>query len=144
MTSTEISSGPVLRSVLKYGAIITGSIAVVAAVIAGIVVGGIGVTSALVGAAMALIFVGITAASILVANRFSSSDIFVPAFFGIVLGGWLLKFVVFLVLVFVLKDQPWLNTIVLFLTLVASIIGSLVVDVLVVARSRMPYVSDAR
>jgi hypothetical protein len=85
---------------------------------------------------------GITAASILFANRFASSDVFVGAFFGIVLGGWLLKFIVFIVLVVVLRDADWLNPTVLFLSLVAGVIASLVVDVLVVAKSRMPYASD--
>ena len=60
--------------------------------------------SALVGTLMAVVFMGITAASILLANRFASSDVFVGVFFGIVLGGWLLKFVVFIVLVVVLRD----------------------------------------
>ncbi len=58
------------------------------------------------------------------------------------LGGWLLKLVVFIVLVLVLRDAPWLNGTVLFLSLVAGVLASLVVDVLVVARSRLPYASD--
>jgi hypothetical protein len=91
---------------------------------------------------MAVVFMGITAASILLANRFASSDVFVGAFFGIVLGGWLLKFIVFIVLVVLLRDAAWLNTTVLFLSLVAGVIASLVVDVLVVAKSRIPYASD--
>ena len=41
-----------------------------------------------------------------------------------------------------LRDADWLNPTVLFLSLVAGVIASLVVDVLVVAKSRMPYVSD--
>ena len=81
---------------------------------------------------------GITAASILLANRFAGGDLFVPAFFGIVMGGWLLKLIVFVVLVFVLKAQPWVQPVVLFLSVVAGVIGSLVVDVVVVMRSRMP------
>ena len=98
--------------------------------------------SAIIGTLMAVVFMGITAASILLANRFASSDVFVGVFFGIVLGGWLLKFIVFIVLVVVFRDAPWLNGTVLFLSLVAGVIASLVVDVLVVAKSRMPYASD--
>jgi membrane-bound metal-dependent hydrolase YbcI (DUF457 family) len=59
-----------------------------------------------------------------------------------VLGGWLLKFIVFIVLVVLLRDADWLDTTVLFLSLVAGVIASLVVDVLVVAKSRLPYASD--
>ena len=50
--------------------------------------------------------------------------------------------VVFIVLIVLLKDQPWIQTQVLFLTVVVAVIGTLVVDVVVIARSRMPYVSD--
>lgn len=101
-----------------------------------------GLLSALIGTGLAVIFMGVTAATILLANRFSGSDLFVGAFFGIVLGGWLLKFVVFLVVVIILKDQAWVNPVVLFLSLIAGVIGSLIVDVLVMMKSRMPYVSD--
>jgi hypothetical protein len=41
-----------------------------------------------------------------------------------------------------LRDAAWLDTTVLFLSLVAGVIASLVVDVLVVAKSRLPYASD--
>ena len=41
-----------------------------------------------------------------------------------------------------LKDQSWINPVVLFLSLIAGVIGSLVVDVMVMLKSRMPYVSD--
>jgi hypothetical protein len=41
-----------------------------------------------------------------------------------------------------LRDQPWVDTKVLFLTLIVGIVGSLVVDVVVVSRTRIPTVSD--
>ena len=66
----------------------------------------------------------------------------IVAFFGIVMGAWLLKFVLFIVLAVVLRDQPWIDPTVLFVTLVAGVIGTLVIDLVVVAKSRMPYVSD--
>ena len=137
------SSTPVFKDVLKYGAILAVVIAVVGAVLGGVFAGWIGVTSALIGTLMAVIFLSITALSILIANRFIGSDLFVGLYFGIVLGGWLLKFVLFIVLAVVLKDQPWINPVVLFLSLIAGVIGSLVVDMIVVFRSRLPYVSDA-
>ena len=58
------------------------------------------------------------------------------------LGTWLLKFVVFLAAVLWLGDQEWLDRLVLFVTIVASVVASLVTDLVVVAKSRMPYVSD--
>ncbi|MFF1571997.1 hypothetical protein ACFVWR_04565 [Leifsonia sp. NPDC058292] len=136
------TSTPVLKDALKYGVILAVAIAILGAVLGGVFAGWIGVTSALLGTVMAFVFLAITAASILLANRFAGSDLFVGLFFGIVLGGWLLKFVLFIVLALVLRDQPWINPTVLFLSLVAGVIGSLVVDVIVVFRSRVPYVSD--
>jgi hypothetical protein len=136
------TSNPVLKRALLWGALLAGVILVVAGVLGLIFAGVEGLVSAVVGTIMAVVFMAITAASILLANRFAGSDLFVGAFFGIVLGGWLLKFVLFIVLVVVLRDAPWLNGTVLFLSIVAGVIASLVVDVLVVAKSRLPYASD--
>ncbi|WP_374007276.1 hypothetical protein [Leifsonia sp. LS-T14] len=136
------TSNPVLRDVLKYGLILAGAIAIVGMLLGGLFAGWIGVTSALIGTAMAAVFLSITALSILIANRFIGSDLFVGLFFGIVLGGWIVKFALFLVLAVVLRSQPWINPTVLFLSLIAGVIGSLVVDMIVIFRSRMPYASD--
>lgn len=137
------TSNPVLKRALLWGGLLAAVILVVAGVLGLVFAGVEGLVSAIVGTLMAVVFMAITAASILLANRFSGSDVFVGAFFGIVLGGWLLKFVLFIVLVVVLRDAPWLNGTVLFLSIVAGVIASLVVDVLVVAKSRLPYASDA-
>ena len=136
------TSNPVLKDVVKYGFILAAVIAVVGMVLGGIFAGWVGVTSALIGTIMAAVFLSITALSILIANRFIGSDLFVGLFFGIVLGGWIVKFVLFIVLALVLRDQPWINPVVLFLSLIAGVIGSLVVDMIVVFRSRIPYASD--
>ncbi|MFB6611533.1 hypothetical protein ACFCVO_14500 [Agromyces sp. NPDC056379] len=136
------TSNPVLRRALVWGSILAGVILVVGAILGYVLAGVPGLLGALIGTLMAVVFMGITAASILAANRFASSDLFVGAFFGIVLGGWILKFIVFIVLVVVLRDAEWLNTTALFLSLVAGVLASLAVDVIVVAKSRLPYVSD--
>ncbi|QEO13437.1 hypothetical protein FLP10_02665 [Agromyces intestinalis] len=138
------TSNPVLRRALLWGGLLAGVILVVAGILGLVFAGVEGLVSAVIGTLMAVVFMGITAASILLANRFSSSDLFVGVFFGIVLGGWLAKFVVFIVLVLVLRDADWLNGTVLFLSIVAGVLASLVVDVLVVARSRLPYASDTQ
>lgn len=138
------TSNPVLRRALVWGGLLAAVIAVVGGVIGFAVAGTEGLLSALLGTLIAVVFMGITAASILLANRFAGSDVFVGAFFGIVLGGWLLKFILFIVLVVLLRDAEWLDPVVLFLAIVAGVIGSLVVDVLVVARSRLPYASDTQ
>lgn len=138
------TSNPVLRRALGYGALLAAAIAVVACLLGGIFAGVPGVIGGLLGTAMAVVFLAITAGSILAANRFAGSDLFVGAFFGIVLGSWLVKFILFIVLAVILKGQPWLNTTVLFLSVIAGVVGSLVVDGVVVLRSRMLYASDAK
>ncbi|WP_403020225.1 hypothetical protein [Salinibacterium sp. GXW1014] len=133
-----MSSIPVFKRVLAYGALLALVIAVVGSLVGFAVAGMSGVASALIGTAMAMVFLGVTSLSIIIASRYD-----LAAFFGIVMGAWLLKFIVFFVLIFVLRDQDWVHPQVLFFSLVAAIIGTLVVDVVVIARSRMPYVSDA-
>ncbi|MGV8884126.1 MAG: hypothetical protein ACOH1T_00870 [Microbacteriaceae bacterium] len=133
---------PVLKRIVVWGALLGVAIAVIGSIIGIVIDGQRGLVSALVGAVIAFLFMAITAGSVLLAIRVGRGDILHPAFFSIVLGGWLLKFIVFLVLIIVLKDQPWINTVVLFLTIVIGIAGSLIVDVVVIAKSRMPYVSD--
>ena len=131
------SSVPVLRRTLAYGFAFAAAIAVVGGIIGLLVAGPIAAWSAVIGAVMAGVFLGITALSILIAVRFD-----IVAFFGIVLGAWLLKFVAFIVAAIALRDQPWINPTALFLSLIAGVIASLVVDVVVVMKTRMPYVSD--
>jgi magnesium-transporting ATPase (P-type) len=133
------SSVPVLRRTLVWGWIAAGVLALVGGVIGMFVAGGIGALSAVLGALFAAVFLGITAGSILIAVRFD-----IVAFFGIVLGAWLLKFVVFIVAAIALKNQPWISAPILFSTLIVGVIVSLVIDVVVVMKSRLPYASDVR
>jgi hypothetical protein len=132
-----MSAIPVLKRILAWGGILAAVIAVGGSILGYLAAGGPGIVSALIGTAMALIFLGITSLSVVIASKY---DMIV--FFAIVMGAWLLKFVLFLVLIFILKDQPWIQTTVMFLSLIVAVVGTLVVDVVVIARSRMPYVSD--
>jgi hypothetical protein len=133
-----MNASSIFTQILKY----TGVLALVIAVVGGglgyALAGTDGLWSALVGVGLAILFAAITAASMLVAIRFT-----LGAFFGIVMGAWLLKLVIFIVLLVVLRDQPFVDDVVLFLALVVSIIGTLAVDALVVVRGRLSYVSDA-
>jgi magnesium-transporting ATPase (P-type) len=138
------SSTKVFSAILRWDIILAVVIAVVGGVIGYLVDGWSGAVSALIGTALVLVFAGITVVSILVANRFTASPIYTQLFFIIVLGSWMLKFVLFIVIVLLLRGQPWTNGTVLFLSIVAAVIGSLVVDVVVVARTRMSYASDVR
>ena len=140
---TQPTSIPVLRRILTYGGYVAVAIAVVGSIVGFMVDGGAVVLSALSGTPMAVAFMGITAGSILLANRVAGNESAIGGFFGIIMGGWLLKFVVFLVLLVLLQDRAWIHPMVLFFCIIAGVIGSLVVDAVVVMKSRMPYASDA-
>jgi hypothetical protein len=139
---TPVSSTPILRTVLMWSGTVTAILAVVGAIVGFLVAGTTGLWSALAGVLVAAVFLGITGASILIANRWFGDPLYVPIFFGIVMGGWILKFVVFIVILLVLRSQPWIEPAVFFLAAVVSVLASLAVDVVVMVRMRVPHVSD--
>ncbi|WP_127472704.1 hypothetical protein [Microbacterium sulfonylureivorans] len=142
MTPNPVSSTPILRTVLVWAGIVTAVLAVVGGLVGFLVAGTTGLWSALLGVLVAAAFLGITVISILIANRWYGDPLYVPVFFAIVLGGWILKFIVFFVILIVLRGQPWLDPAVFFVAVVASILASLAVDVVVLLRMRVPHVSD--
>lgn len=142
MTRSPVSSTPILRTVLVWSGAVTAILAVAGAVVGYLVAGTTGLWSALVGVLVAAVFLAITGASILIANRWYGDALYVPLFFAIVLGGWILKFVVFIVALLLLRDQPWIQPTVFFVAVVVSVLASLAVDVIVLLRMRVPHVSD--
>jgi hypothetical protein len=124
-----------LKRVLFRGAILILAVGVLGGVIGYLVVGLSGLYSALIGAAMAMLFVSLTALSVLVGGKLN-----LGGFFAVVMGGWLLKIVIFLILVATLKGAEFINGPTLFITLVASILGSLVLDTMAVTKARIPVV----
>ena len=143
MNAQPVSSTPILRTTLVWSAVVTAILAVAAAVVGFLFDGTTGLVSALIGVLTAAVFLGITAASILIANRWFGDPLYVPIFFGIVLGGWILKLVVFIVVLIVIRGQPWVNGPIFFVAVIVSVLASLVVDVIVLMRMRVPAVSDA-
>lgn len=133
---------PIFRRILIYGSILAVGIGVVGAILGGIFVGSSGVVSALVGTALAVVFMLVTAVTILVANKYATGATKIGAYFGIIMLGWLAKFILFIVLVLVLREQPWVHPTVLLLAIIAGVVGSLVVDLVVIAKSRLPHASD--
>lgn len=132
----------IVKRALMAGAIVTALIAIVASTWGALVSELAGMWGALVGSALGFALLGLTPLSIIWGFKLGKGDLLSPGFFSAVLGVWLLKFVVFLAAVFWLGDQTWLDRTVLFVTIVAAVLAGLVIDLVVVARSRMPYVSD--
>lgn len=143
MSPSPVSSTPILRRTLIWSAVATVILAIAAAVVGFLVGQSNGLISGLLGVLIAAVFLGITGASILIANRWFGEPLYVQFFFAIVLGGWLLKLIVFFLGVIVLKDQPWLDPVIFFVAIVAGVLMSLIVDAVVLMTMRLPNVSDA-
>ncbi|WP_449277597.1 3-oxoacyl-ACP reductase [Leucobacter sp. GX24907] len=134
-------SQPALVKALWWGIGATVLLLLVWGGIGFLVAGREGLTGGTLGAAFAGIFTLLTVGSIAFANRFIESDLYIPMFFGIVLGTWILKFIGFIIAILLLRGQPWLDPLMFFLALVSGVLVSLVIDVVVVARSRIPVIS---
>ncbi|QYH36554.1 hypothetical protein [Salinibacterium sp. M195] len=135
-----MKSSAILGRAIAYGAILTVGIAVVGSIVGYLVDGVPGLISGLIGAGLTALFMALTAGSVVIASRATNGDSSSTLFFGIVLGAWLLKFIAFIAILVVLQGQPFLNAYVFFFSVLAAVIGSLVVDVLAFVRARESYV----
>lgn len=131
--TSATSSSKLFVRVLKLGSALIGAIAVLGGTIGYLTVGLNGLYSGLIGAALALVFVSMTALSILLGGKLP-----LGGFFGVVMGGWILKLVGFIVAMKLLVAADFINGPVLFFTIVASVLGALALDAIVVMRSRIP------
>jgi len=130
--SRASSTAEVFSAVLKQGLLLVAAISVVGGGLGLLFAGVNGLVSGLIGAGMALLFSSLTAFSVKFGGNLS-----LGGFFGVVLGGWIVKLVGFIVLVALLKGAVFIAGPVLFFTLVASILGTLVIDSLIVMKSRI-------
>lgn len=137
------TSQPILLRALRWGIITTVVLIVLFAGIGWFAAGSRGLVGGVLGAAIGGVLLGITVGSIAFANRYIESPSYMVIFFGIVLGSWLVKFVGFIVAAVLLRDQPWLDPTIMFFGIISGVLVSVVSDVLVISRSRVPYVSDA-
>jgi hypothetical protein len=136
MTSIT-SADKLFIKALGQGALLIGLIASIGSAAGYFVDSERGVVSALIGAALALGFTSLTLLSLLFGRKLS-----LGGFFGVLMGGWILKFLGFAFLVSFLTGATFINGPVLFLTLVAAILGSLVIDSIAVLSARIPVVES--
>lgn len=137
-----MKTASVLTRALVYGTILTVAIAIVGSVVGYLVAGTGGLASALVGAGLTALFMGFTALSIVLAARATRGNPGSPVYFGIVVGMWLLKFVVFITVMLAVRGQDWMNPTVFFFAVIAAVIGSLIADVVALQGARVPYTGD--
>ena len=125
----------VMKRVLKFGALLVLAILVLGSLIGYFVAGISGILAALAGSLAALAFTGLTALSVLVGSKLS-----LPGFLGAVLGGWLLKMVLFLIAFTILNKAEWLTREarpIVFFTIVVAVIGGLILDTRIVSKARL-------
>lgn len=134
--SAASTSTQLFKQVLIQGGALIAAIALIGGLLGWFLVGAGGLASALIGAALTLIFSSFTAITVLIGAKLP-----LGGFFGLVLGGWVLKLVGFIALIAVLKGADFIHGPTLFFTLVASILGTLAIDSVAVLRSRIPVVS---
>jgi len=133
MRATNTSQ--LFRTVLVQGAILTALIAVVGGVVAYLAVGLPGLFSAIIGSAIALSFGSLTAIAVWLGGKLP-----LGGFYGVVLGGWLAKIIIFIIILSILNKTEGLNRPTIFFAIVASVLGGLAIDAIAVLRSRVPVV----
>ena len=131
------SSTQVFAKALKLSALLVVSVAVICSIIGYLVVGVDGLWTALIGSAIALVFTSLTVLSVLIGARLP-----LGGFYGLVLGGWLLKIVLFALLMAALQRMDFIHGPTLFFAIVLSVLGSLSIDSWVVLRSRIPTIDS--
>lgn len=131
------SSTQVLAKALKLSAVLVVAVAALCSLVGYLIVGIDGVLTALLGAAIALVFTSMTLLSVLFGARLP-----LGGFYGLVLGGWLLKVVLFAVLLAALQRMDFIHGPTLFFAIVLSVLGSLGIDSWVVLRSRIPTIDS--
>jgi hypothetical protein len=128
-----------MRRVLVIGALASLVALPVAALLGYLVAGVPGFWGALIGMAIPICFFAITAATALLTARLGPT-----ALGAAVLGGWLAKIVLLLVVLVVLRGADFYDRMVLFVALLIGTAGSLIAEAVIVTRTRVPYVEPIR
>ena len=125
----------VLRTALRDIGIFLGALAVVGVVVGALVAGSAGVWGAVVGVALAGFFCATTIWSMLRTVGASPT-----AMAGVVMGAWVAKLVVLIVVLAVLRGRDFYQPWVLMAVVAVGAIGSSLLDYRAVSRGRIPYV----
>lgn len=98
-----------------------------------------GLWGALIGMGLAAVFFALTVGVALGTARMS-----VSVLGAAVLGSWLIKMVLLIVVLALLREEDFYSRPVLFVTLLAATIGALVLEAWVVNTTRVPYTESQR
>jgi len=133
-TRRDTSAEDVFRTSLRTMLWLLGGLLVLGVPIGWLVAGSAGVWGALIGVGLALVFSGTTIVAML---RTAHSNAQVMA--AVVMGTWLAKVIVVIVVLAILRDQDFYSRQVLAVVLLVGVLGSAYLDYRAVTRARIPY-----
>jgi hypothetical protein len=122
---------------LKLSGLLAAAIAIVGGAIGFLVYATPGLVSALLGAAIAAIFGTLTILSIKFGSKLGLNG-----FYAIVLGGWLIKILLFALLLGALQGAAFISGPMFFFAVVASVLGGLGIDSYLVLSAKLPVVEN--
>ena len=131
------STNDLFIKAIKYGALLAVGIAGIGSLVSVFTVGMPGVTAALIGAVVSTTFSLMTIASVWLGSRLPLNG-----FYALVLGGWLLKVVMFGVVLALLQGAENFNGPVFFFAIVAGVLGGLGIDSWLVLKARIPTIEN--
>ncbi|MGV8977692.1 MAG: hypothetical protein ACOH17_06590 [Cellulomonas sp.] len=134
-TAPPSAADAVFRRALRDMLVLLAALAVLSIGVGGLVAGRAGVWGALIGVGLALVFSGTTVVSMLVTSRASAARLA-----AVVLGAWLAKVLVVIVVLALIQDRGFYDKPVLAVVLLVGVVGSAVLDYRAVSRGRVPYV----
>jgi hypothetical protein len=124
-----------MRRVLRVGAL-AAAVALPVATLLGWLLGGApGAWGALIGMGLAVAFLAITVVVALATARMAPTQLGM-----VVLGSWLVKIVLVIVVLAVLRGQDFFSEAALFVALLVGTAGTLLLEARIVATTRVPYV----
>lgn len=127
------STATLYKKAMNLTGILVLVIGVVGSALGFLFAGTAGVTSALIGAFVAVAFSTPTILSI-----WFGSKLPLAGFYGLVLGGWLIKVLLFAFVLAALQDSDFISGPVFFFAVVAAVLGGLAIDSWVVLKGRLP------
>lgn len=131
------NSADLLGLALKLSLLLAIIIAALGSLVGLLIFGLPGVYSALIAAAVSVSFGVLTILSIRIGSRLPLNG-----FYGLVLGGWLLKILLFAVLLGALQGAEFMSGPMFFFAIVTSVVGGLSIDSYLVLSSKLPAVEN--
>lgn len=134
---TVTSAQDLYKKAVAYGSVLAIAIAVIGSLVSVFSVGLPGVFAALIGAAISTSFSLMTIGSVWLGSKLPLNG-----FYALVLGGWLIKVVLFGVVLAILQGAQNFNGPVFFFAIVAGVLGGLAIDSWLVLKARIPTVDN--